>query len=335
MKSIKFLFALILVGVMTGFSEGQEKATIDFLNSLNEKLLGELMHSFNDDSRKNWHFLPSRSWPRVGLALGKLNLDQKELFFRMLENYLGEVGFDKTQSIIELEGILGEIENNVEHRDQGAYYIAIYGSPKKDKLWAWSFEGHHISLNFTISEGKISIAPRFFGANPAQVMSGPNKGLRTLQKEEDLAYILINKLSDPQKGKAIFHDKTFGDITTARMPEVIPSDPVGIKVEALNKKQKEILKELIDEYLRTLPKDLAVARSEKIRKEEFNNIHFGWAGSLIKGEPHYYRVQGKTFLIEFDNSQNNANHIHLVWRDFDGDFGRDLIREHYNTSHHQ
>ena len=331
---LKFLSVFVLVAIFMAFNFMSEDPTTAFLDSLNDKQLSETLLEFDDQSRETWHFLPSQMWPRKGITLNQLTEDQKVLFFNMLKHFLSETGYQKTQRIIDLERVLAEMENNPTFRDAGAYYIAIYGSPKKDKLWAWSFEGHHVSLNFTVSGGELSVAPRFFGANPATITTGDRKGERTLAKEEDLAFQLINALSDDQKNEVVFRDDAFPDITTAKLPEVKPLNPVGIKAEDLNDEQQSMLKALIDEYLSTLPKHLAEARSNKIYQEEFSHIWFGWAGSLIKGKPHYYRVQGKTFLIELDNTQNQANHIHLVWRDFDGDFGRDLIKEHYHTSNH-
>jgi len=219
-------------------------------------------------------------------------------------------------------------------RDPEKYFTAFYGNPERDSLWAWSFEGHHISLNFTVLNDQISMAPRFFGANPAIIPAGKRKGERTLDKEEDYGLELINSMSDSQKQKALFRENAFFDITTTNAPEVDPPEPVGIEMKDLNPAQQNILVNLINEYLSAMPTDLAAKRMENLEKEEFGKIRFGWAGATNLGEPHYYRIQGKTFLVEFDNTQNNANHIHTVWRDFDGDFGRDLIREHYRTSEH-
>ncbi len=334
MKTLKYTGALLLFILLMAFVKRSDDPTLLFLDTLNAEQRSEVMHEFTDASRIKWHFLPSQMWPREGITIGALSKQQKDLFFKMLRSFLGEVGYNKTQRIIDLENVLAELQNNPEFRDAGAYFIAIYGNPRKDTLWGWSFEGHHVSLNFTISDGKVAVAPRFFGSNPATIMSGPRTGERTLAREEDLAFAFMNALTAEQRAKAVFREEAFPDITTANLPEVKPLDPVGIAAKDLKTGQRDLLRNLIDEYLSALPDPLAEARRKTINKEEFDTIRFGWAGALLKGKPHYYRVQGKTFLIEFDNTQNNANHIHLVWRDFDGDFGRDLIREHYENSNH-
>jgi hypothetical protein len=309
--------------------------TILFLETLDDEQLNRLMMPFNDMSKNAWHFLPGEMWPRAGLKLDELNDNQKKAFSEMLQSFLSNSGYEKTQKIIELENVLVELGGDPEFRNAGAYFIAIYGNPATDSLWAWSFEGHHLSLNFTLSNGKLSTAPRFFGASPATVPEGSRKGERTLGREEDLALELINAFSDHQKEEAIFQDVPFADIVTSNAVEVGPLRPAGIVVNQFNAYQKDLLKQLIMEYLSSIPGNLAIERESKINDEEFDEIRFGWAGALVKGQGHYYRIQGKSFLIEFDNTQNNANHIHTVWRDFDGDFGRDLIREHYlNSNHH-
>jgi hypothetical protein len=184
--------------------------------------------------------------------------------------------------------------------------------------------------------GVASIAPRFLGANPAMILSGTRKGERILEKEEDLGFSLINSMNAEQKATAIFKQKAFNDIVTKNAAEVEPLENVGIKFEKLDQSQQLIFLNIIDEYLSTIPKELAFEKMENIKNEEVNELRFAWAGATKPGIGHYYRIQGKSFLLEFDNTQGNANHIHTVWRDFDGDFGRDLIREHYkNSEHHQ
>jgi len=319
------------------FSASQSKQisrASEFLNSLSKEQKSNTQYKFNHDSKFIWHYLPAASFSRPGISLADLNNGQKELLFNLIKNSLSETGYIKTRQIISLENVLADLSGNYDYRDPEKYYTAFYGNPATDSLWAWSFQGHHISLNFTVLNGITSIAPRFFGANPATVKEGSRKGERTLAAEEDLGFELINSFSESQKKKAIFQHKSYYDIVTTNSSEVSPLQPVGIKMKALNDSQQKNLFKLIDEYLAALPVELANARMKKLKSEEINEISFGWAGGTKPGVGHYYRIQGKTFLIELDNSQNNANHIHSVWRDIDGDFGRDLIREHYQSSEH-
>lgn len=334
MEKIIFITITIIFSIgFTGFNRNDP--AIRFLETLDDEQLSRLIMPFDDMSRIAWHYLPGKMWPRTGLKMDELNDAQKAEFSKMLQSFLSESGYEKTQNIIELENVLVELGGDPEFRDAGAYFIALYGNPATDSLWAWSFEGHHLSLNFTVSNGKLSAAPRFFGASPATIPEGSRKGERTLDREVDLALELINALSDQQKTEAIFQSVPFLDIVTTNATEVGPLGPVGIEAYKLNADQKNLLRDLIKEYLSSFPENLAMERERKINDEEFDEVRFGWAGALVKEGAHYYRIQGKTFLIEFDNIQVDANHIHTVWRDFDGDFGRDLIREHYlNSNHH-
>lgn len=336
MKTLNyFLLLCSLCLVFCAFADNNNKSAIDFLNALNKEQLEKTSLPFDDTSRVSWHFLPSSMYPREGITLGELNATQKDLFAKMFREFISESGYKKTKQIINLENILVELGGDPDFRDATKYFIAFYGNPKKDDIWAWSFEGHHVSLNFTISKNKIVASPRFYGANPAIVTKGKNKGLHTLHKEETLAYGLLHSMTEIQKKQAIFRTVAFKDIVTSHDSEVSPLDKKGISVKSLDASQKELLKAIIMEYLKSLPKQQAEQRAQQITKEELNDITFGWAGNTALGEAHYYRIQGTSFLIELDNTQNNANHIHCVWRDFNGDFGRDLIKEHYkNAAHH-
>ena len=335
MKKFTIVLMIICSISIFAFKYSQTNPATNFLDSLSKEQKEKTQFSFDDQSRTSWHFLPGAMWPRAGIQLSELNENQKELLFKLLKESLSETGYSKTIRIIDLENVLRELgQGDADFRDPEKYKVAFYGDPENDNLWAWSFEGHHLSLNFSIVNGKISIAPRFMGASPATIMQGKRKGERTLAHEEDYGLQLINALSKDQKKQAIFQNTAYADIVTSNASEVGPLSPVGIRVGDLSDGQKTILSNLIHEYLSTMPTALAEKRMENLKLEEFDEIRFGWAGANQSGEPHYYRIQGKTFLVEFDNTQNNANHIHLVWRDFDGDFGIDLIREHYQNSHH-
>ncbi len=330
-KNIPFLFCILFVFSLQSYAADP---VLDFLNALDDAQLSKTQLQFDDVSRETWHYFPATMWPRSGIQLGELNAKQKELFHKMLQYHLSEAGYHKTMDIMSLENVLAEETGDTHMRDINKYHISIYGDPAKDQVWSWTFEGHHILLSFTSVDDRISFTPRFFGANPAIVQSGPKKGKHTLAMEENLGLQLINSLSTEQKTKSIFDEKTFGDIRTKNSVRVSAETPKGIPLPELDKSQQETLMKLIYEYIAAVPDAIAKTRLGKLESEEKQDIHFAWAGATQLGKPHYYSIQGKSFLIEFDNSQNNANHIHTVWRDFDGDFGRDLIQEHY-AAHHQ
>lgn len=342
MKFIKKIFLFSILGFCTVFGSlsfvncfdtVKTDPAVAFLNSLTAAQKEKTVFKFKDLFREEWHFFPVAMLGRPGLALADMDEKQQSLFFDLLKSYLSESGYKKTRDIMALETIVGEIENNPKFRNPELYLVAIYGMPG-DEQWCWSFEGHHVSLNFTIVNNKISMVPRFLGANPGEVREGKHKGLRVLDQEEDLAFELLHSLSKEQKKIAIFQDYSYWELVSSTSSQVSPLTPVGIKYQSLTEQQKAKLFEIILVYLATMPDQLADERLKKLQSEDLDDIRFGWAGSTDIKKPHYYRIQGKTFLIEFDNSQNDANHVHTIWRDFEGDFGRDLIRAHREAHEH-
>ncbi len=333
---IKVVITMLIIcfSMFYSFSDRSDHEIIEFMESLEDDQLEKVMFSMDDIYRERWHYLPATDWARPGINLEGMTEDQKSKFHILLKKYLSESGYEKTMATIDLENVLAELENNPKRRNPENYYVAIYGDPEEDDVWAWRFEGHHISLHFTTVDDKVSMSPRFFGANPAIVKSGSRKGLKSLEVEQSLGLQLINSLDRDQKEEAIIQEASYWEIATSNAVEVAPFAKRGIKYEDLERDQQKLLMDIITEYISSIPEDLAEERMESILEEDQDEIIFAWAGSTTLGEEHYYRIQGESFLIEFDNAQNNANHIHTVWRDFDGDFGRDLIREHREEHHH-
>ena len=314
--------------------------TVDFssaltcINSFDSVQKAKSVFPFDEMSRYDWNYLPPSLIPRKGVCLKDLDSTQKANVYTLLKSFLSDKGFARTKDIMNNEYYLKELEPIMIHRIPENYFIAFYGTPGTDSVWGWKFSGHHIALNFTIVNSKLAFTPVFFGVYPAEIKEGQNKGRRIIKDEEDIGFELINVLTAEQKIKAIFQSKAFNDIVTTNSIQVGPLDPVGILAKDLTFEQKNTLNKLIACHLSSMPTEIAEIRMKRIASEDFNQIRFGWAGSLVKDVPHYYRIQGKTFLIEFDNTTHNANHIHIVWRDFNGDFGVDLLKEHYKNSEH-
>jgi hypothetical protein len=333
---MKIFFVLLLFPFYLAAQDNRDGSSIakTFINSLDSLQKSKALFAFDDLTRYNWHYVPASMHQRDGIPMKDLAPDQKEKLNSLLQMFLSKEGYNRTRSIMDLEYILQELQPNNTHRIPENYLVAIYGTPGKNSVWGWKFSGHHIALNFTVINNKLEFAPFFFGSNPAIVGQGPKKGLRVLREEEDLGLELINLLTAEQKQKAIFQTSAFDDIVTTNARQATPLDPVGISVSEMSVAQYQLLKKIILRYLSSMPPAVAKVRMNKIAKEDMNSVGFGWAGETVLNKPHYYRIQGKTFLIEFDNTQNNANHIHLVWRDFKGDFGTDLLKEHYQNSKH-
>jgi hypothetical protein len=301
-----------------------------FLNALTPEQQAKTTFPFQDEERLNWHFIPRE---RKGLPLREMSPAQRHLAHALMAASLSQKGLIKTDSIMSLEEVLRILENDSgERRNPEKYYFSIFGKPG-EKTWGFRLEGHHISLNYTLHNGAVVASPNFFGANPAEVRTGPRKGLRVLAREEDIARELLLALNPEQQKTAIVSPKAYPDILTeASRKAALSGQPTGLSAEKMTAAQRDLLQTLLWEYAGNFPADVAKARMDKV-KAAGKNLQFAWAGVKERGGPHYYRIQSPTFLIEYDNTQNNNNHIHCVWRDFEGDWGFDVLGKHYQTSH--
>jgi len=303
----------------------------NFLAVLDEGQRAKVSFPLGADEREDWHFIPKDTRP--GLSLKEMSQTQRHLAYALLGSGLGTDGFVKATTIMSLEQILREMENAPERRDPEKYYFTIFGTPEAAGTWGWRCEGHHCSVNFTLVKGQLSGTPNFLGANPGEVRMGPRAGLRVLAEEEECGRTLVKHLNDDQKKIAILPGEAPADVLTAAMRSVEPLSPGGLAAGTMTVEQKVLLREVISVYLNRARPELAAAEWKQIEAAGFDAIHFAWMGGLERGQPHYYRVQGPTFLLEYDNTQNEANHPHAVWREFKGDFGRDFLGEHLREEH--
>ena len=327
-------------------SSAMASAATKFLDSLTPEQRQEATFAFNADERLRWHFIPTEMYPRKGLLVKQMTEPQRRLAHDLLKAGLSQRGYMTASQIMDLETVLDGIEavqrtretsprGQPLVRDPEKYFFSIFGTPSTHDTWGWRVEGHHVSLHFNVVNGSlVAAAPTFFGSNPAEVREGPKKGLRILGAEEDGARALVESLDASQREKAIFKKEAPGDIITMANVKIDPLAPEGIPMSALNANQRALLTKLIDVYTGYMAADIAADRVARLKKAGEDKIVFAWAGPMERGKKHYYRVQGPTFLIEYDNTQNDANHIHSVWRDFSGDFGQDLLRDHVKSVAH-
>lgn len=306
-------------------------AAEQFLSTLDAGQKAKAALPFTSDERENFRYTPR---DRAGLPLKEMNDAQRQAAMKLADSALSEKGQLKATQIMSLESVLAEIEKNPDKRDSGRYFVAIFGTPGDPKGWGWRFEGHHLSVNITLVEGKgISVTPSFLGSNPGEVREGPKKGLRVLAAEEDLARGLVSTLLAAGKTEVIFSEKAPGEILSFENRKATVLDPVGVLSSELTGIQRSALLTLISEYTGRYRPEISATDMAKIKAAGIEKIRFGWAGSTKIGEAFYYRIQGPTFLVEAVNVQNNANHMHASWRSFDGDLGRDLLGEHINADH--
>jgi hypothetical protein len=308
-----------------------------WLEALNADQRARAAFPFDSEERQRWHFIPNESFPRKGVAFKEMSEPQRALAHALIKTGLSARGYLTATSIMELEKVLVELEGPQRRfpRDHEVYWVTVFGTPGDKQAWGWRLEGHHLSLRFDVVGGSMTASsPAFFGSNPAEVRQGPQKGTRVLGDEEDAARALLDQLDASQRATAIVQPNAPTDILTMVIPSVEPLSPPGIAMTALTAPQREALTRLIDVYVGKMAPDIAAERMARVKKAGLDHVTFAWAGGTERGQKHYYRVQGPTFLIEYDNTQNDGNHVHSVWRDFSGDFGRDLLREHLKAQPH-
>ena len=303
-----------------------------FLNSLPADLRTAASFPLESGERQNWNFVPMA---RAGVSLLKLDDAQSELLGPLLASALSPEGLLAARGVLKHENILRRVETeagmaNASRRDPGLYYTSIFGKPADGAPWAWRFEGHHLSINVTELPGEAPIvAPMFVGANPARVLDGPNAGFRLLAAEEDLGREMIRMLPAARRQIATIRDTAFADILTGNDPKVQGLELSGLPAADMTAAEQAQLRRLIELYVGRMTPASARDALQRLDRAGFGKVRFAWAGGIEPEQPHYYRVHGPTLLIEYDDTQNNANHIHTVYRDLERDFGGDALRAHY------
>lgn len=301
-----------------------------FLLSLDDGQRRKAMIAFDSANRLDWHYVP-RS--RSGLALGEMRADQADAARALFASVLNQRGLDLLDGVRLLEGVLREQQGSF--RDPDRYYVSVFGTPGRF-AWSWRFEGHHLSLNVALpAPGHVAVTPFFTGAHPATVRDGPHRGYRLLGPSEDLARQIMAGLNDQQRRAAIIADRSFGEIVASPQRERDLGAPRGLLLGEMTGAQRTLVEALMDRFLGTLAADLLAQQKQRVLEQGLATFRFAWAGSLTPGEAHYFRVHGPATLIEHDNTQNGANHIHAVWRDLAADFGRDALADHYRQQRHR
>ncbi len=303
------------------------EAATAFLDALDEEQRQRALFDYDDRERLNWHFIPRE---RKGVALRELHGEALDRAQRLIASGLSDAGYGQALDVMSLEEVLyllegGDRARRRERRDPRKYYLSVFGKPTLAGTWGWRLEGHHLSLNYTVVDGEpVATTPEFFGANPARIDAGPGRQVRVLGPEEDIAREILRQCSPEAAKRAWIDRKAPDDVRAAGSTQPPQTPPVGLAYADMSDSQKRLLRELLNEYLKNMPADVERQRRAEIEQAGLDAIHFAWWGSDKPNERHAYRVQGPTFLIEYNNTQNSANHIHSVWRSLKGDFNLPL-----------
>ena len=348
---VAFLLLPCLAKSQADYNAEIKQAAISFVNSLDKMHRQVALLAFNDTARIKWNNLPVGLRARAGISVGNMTVEQRKLFHRILSVSLSSQGYLKATSIMQLDNLLNQYYDSLYYGKEidsptygfiralqwspRNYYLAFFGNPS-DSVWGYKVEGHHLSVNFTFVNDKLSVTPFFVGTDPAEYPIGEYAGLRILGQEEDLGIKLIHLLSADQQKKATMSGAVPGDIITGAESGKRLVDNWGIRGSEMTKQQQAVLQYIIREFVFNLEYDKAVAEYDKIVKAGIDKIYFGWIGTYEESKPHYYVLNGPGFLIELDNSGfgGNANHIHAIWREKGNEFGEDVLKNHYLMEKH-
>ena len=331
---MRILLALFCFLALNANSQDITTIASNFLQSLDGKEKAKAQYPIESSERFNWHFVPRE---RKGACFRNFTTEQRTAALQLIKASLSEQGFSKATSIMALENVLREIEGRTTsdlYRDPVNYYITIFGTPSKIEPWAWRLEGHHVAFNFVSIKNEISSStPSFFGSNPGIVPSGPEMGKEILKQETDLGFQLINSFDEQKRKKAILSAAALPEIVSFNSRKAVALTPVGLAYAEMNESQQKLLVQLLNVYVKNYELGFSSKLMEKIKAAGINNLSFAWAGALSTGSGNYYRIQGPMLLIEYDNTQSNANHVHTTVRDLTNDFAEDILKEHYLSEH--
>ncbi len=337
MKVRLFFFALAFAVAASAHEKDEAgddmvEGAAQLLRSLTPELKEQVSLAFGSDERFNWHYIPR---DRKGVPFKAMTPAQRRLADSLLTTGLSHRGMRKALDIMYLDQILFEREQRA-IRDPELYYISVFGEPGKSGHWGWRVEGHHLSLNFTLEDGRVvSASPAFLGANPAIVRGGAQDGMRVLAEEEILGRELLFAFAEKDRARVIILSEAPSDIVTEASRRADIGKPAGVSYSEMTPDQRKAVVQVVSFYADRMRPEIAQAEMRRIEEAGYDRIHFAWAGGASVGDPHYYRLHGPTFLVEYDNTQNDANHIHTVWRDLEDDFGgADVLAAHYETSPH-
>lgn len=345
------IFQLNVKGQST-YNDEIRKASTAFIQSLSPLQKRAALVSFDDTARVHWNNLPVGLRARAGISIGDMTEAQRKLLHRILSVSLSSQGYLKATGIMHLDNLLNMFVDTAYYRKDindtlrqflfdlkwthRNYYLAFFGTPAA-KNWGYKVEGHHLSVNYTFTDNKLSITPWFIGTDPAEMSITQYAGWRVLGQEEDLGLALIHMLTPAQQKKATMNQEVPGDIITGAETGKRLIDYWGIKGSELTNEQKAAMQYIIREYVFNMEYEKASEEYAKIVKAGIDNIYFGWIGPYDEYKPHYFVLNGPTFLIEFDNAggpRGSANHIHTIWREKGNEFGEDVLKKHYRQEKH-
>lgn len=338
------LFGIHSTGVST---EPVHKAADAFLSALSVEQRSKTMFAVDDPEWRKW--MNQHFYVRQGVSFKEMSDPQREVAFGLMRASLSAKGLKQTRDIMRLNHTLGELNgNDFEQYGEWLYNITVMGTPSSKEPWGWQLDGHHAIINYFVLGDQVVMTPFFAGSEPVIATSGKYKGTTVLQDEQNNGLAMITTLTADQRKRAILQiSKTGNNNLTEAFKDNVVLDYAGVRGSELTTAQRKQLLDLIALYVDNMDDGHARVRMDEVRRH-WDNTWFAWIGGTDSTSVFYYRIHSPLILIEFDHQLPatlrpegsgprvpNRQHIHVVVRTPNGnDYGKDLLRQHYQQHKH-
>ena len=338
-KVIAGLFGIQKTGVSTALIR---HAVEDFLGSLSAEQRRKTVFPIDTDQWRKWSNIHP-TLMRHGTPLFEMSDLQRDHAFALLRESLSGRGFEEAIDIMHLNETVQEMTGRLDEYGEDLYWLSIMGTPSESEPWGWQWDGHHLIINYFVLGDQVVVTPTFLGAEPVHARTGKYAGLRVFKADEDRGLALIRALSGAQRAKTIIAPETSGEDFTTAFRDNLELNYAGIRYDELSNAQHDVLLELVKYHVGRMRDGHAEIKMAEV-KRHLKETYFCWMGGIDDDSTFYYRVQSPVIIVEFDHQRGIAfrehakpykDHIHVIVRTPNGnDYGKDLLRQHYQFGHH-
>ncbi|MCY3969707.1 MAG: DUF3500 domain-containing protein [Acidobacteria bacterium] len=336
------LYRIESTGVST---EPVRLAAEKFLAALSAEQHAKTTFAVDDDEWRKW--MNQHFYVRQGVGFDEMDETQREAAFGLMRASLSADGLKLSRDIMNLNRTLGELnDNDFDEYNEWLYWITVMGKPSADQPWGWQVDGHHLIINYFVLGDQVVMTPLFVGSEPVIAESGKFKGTVIMQREQDQGLALIRSLPSEQRVRAVIETSKDGNNNLGEaFSDNIVLDYAGIPASDLSPHGRAQLLDLIGLYVHNMREGHARVRMAEV-EAHLDETHFAWIGGTDEDAVFYYRIHSPVILIEFDHQRPVGirhlvdgrapirQHIHAVVRTPNGnDYGKDLLRQHYERDH--
>lgn len=333
------LFSLQKTGIST---QSIRQAADAFLASLSPEQRDRTLFPVDSDQWRKWSNIHP-TLLRHGTPLFEMSDEQRDCAFALLRESLSQRGFEEALDIMHLNETVLEMTGRLDEYGEDLYWLSVMGTPAATEPWGWQWDGHHLIINYFVLGDQVVATPTFLGAEPVHATTGKYTGVRAFKGDEDRGLALFRTLSAEQRAKTVIAPETAGEDFTTAFRDNLELNYAGIRFNDLSTAQHPLLLELVEYHVGRMGVGHTKVKVEEV-KRHLNDTFFCWMGGGSDDGVFYYRVQSPVIIIEFDHQRGIAfrehtkpykDHIHVIVRTPNGnDYGKDLLRQHYQQGHH-